>query len=192
VEEAGGFAEGAGSSVETRRLAYIPEYRVYNREREIERQERERKEKQWEEELNTAMRSAEEALRYESNSWRLAAIQSDPSSQGNLPRKGIYEIRELETTLLFNPLLIFDQTGQSLPMFSSSFSLFSNLSQLSKFTTSLAATLTSGGDIFLRQMSLVDRFDQCDSQSLSNAIDEIYRRIILARWMRSSKESLFD
>jgi hypothetical protein len=70
VEEASGFGEGAGSSVETRRLAYIPEYRVYNREREIERQERERKEKQWEEELNTAMRGAEEALRYESNSWR--------------------------------------------------------------------------------------------------------------------------
>jgi len=69
VEEASGLAEGAGSSVETRRLAYIPEYRVYNREREIERQERERKEKQWEEELNTAMRGAEEALRYESNSW---------------------------------------------------------------------------------------------------------------------------
>ncbi|KAH0956788.1 hypothetical protein HN011_009814 [Eciton burchellii] len=63
VEEASGFGEGAGSSVETRRLAYIPEYRVYNREREIERQERERKEKQWEEELNTAMRGAEEALR---------------------------------------------------------------------------------------------------------------------------------
>ncbi|KAL0125271.1 hypothetical protein PUN28_004419 [Cardiocondyla obscurior] len=62
-EEAGGFAEGAGSSVDTRRLAFIPEYRVYNREREIERQERERKEKQWEEELNTAMKGAEERLK---------------------------------------------------------------------------------------------------------------------------------
>ncbi|XP_011869611.1 PREDICTED: serine/threonine-protein kinase 32B isoform X2 [Vollenhovia emeryi] len=62
-EDAGGFAEGAGSSVDTRRLAYIPEYRVYNREREIERQERERKEKQWEEELNTAMKGAEERLK---------------------------------------------------------------------------------------------------------------------------------
>lgn len=47
-----------------RRLAYIPEYRVYNREREIERLERERKEKQWEEELNTAMKGAEERLKY--------------------------------------------------------------------------------------------------------------------------------
>lgn len=64
VEDAGGFAEGAGSSVDTRRLAYIPEYRVYNREHEIERQERERKEKQWEEELNTAMKGAEERLKY--------------------------------------------------------------------------------------------------------------------------------
>ncbi|KAG5311722.1 ST32B kinase, partial [Acromyrmex insinuator] len=62
AEDAGGFAEGAGSSVDTRRLAYIPEYRVYNREREIERQEREKKEKQWEEELNTAMKGAEERL----------------------------------------------------------------------------------------------------------------------------------
>lgn len=58
------FAEGAGSSVDTRRLAYIPEYPVYNREREIERQEREKKEKQWEEELNTAMKGAEERLKY--------------------------------------------------------------------------------------------------------------------------------
>lgn len=62
AEDAGLFAEGAGSSID-RRLAYIPEYRVYNREREIERQEREKKEKQWEEELNTAMKGAEEALR---------------------------------------------------------------------------------------------------------------------------------
>lgn len=37
---------------------------MYNREREIERQERERKEKQWEEELNTAMKGAEERLKY--------------------------------------------------------------------------------------------------------------------------------
>ncbi|XP_012534197.1 serine/threonine-protein kinase 32A [Monomorium pharaonis] len=57
------LVEGAGSSVESRRLAYIPEYRVYNREREIERQEREKKEKQWEEELNTAMKGAEERLK---------------------------------------------------------------------------------------------------------------------------------
>ncbi|KMQ93084.1 serine threonine-protein kinase 32b-like protein [Lasius niger] len=64
VEDAGGFAESAGSSLDTRRLAYIPEYRVYNREREIERLERERKERQWEEELNTAMKGAEERLKY--------------------------------------------------------------------------------------------------------------------------------
>ncbi|XP_011693003.1 PREDICTED: serine/threonine-protein kinase 32B [Wasmannia auropunctata] len=63
AEDASGFVEGAGSSVDTRRLAYIPEYRVYNREREIERQEREKKEKQWEEELNTAMKGAEERLK---------------------------------------------------------------------------------------------------------------------------------
>ncbi|KAL6432228.1 hypothetical protein ACFW04_006711 [Cataglyphis niger] len=62
-EDAGGFAEGAGSSLDMRRLAYIPEYRVYNREREIERLEREKKEKQWEEELNTAMKGAEERLK---------------------------------------------------------------------------------------------------------------------------------
>lgn len=40
---------------------------MYNREREIERQERERKEKQWEEELNTAMKGAEERLKYARN-----------------------------------------------------------------------------------------------------------------------------
>lgn len=54
-------ADGAGA--ELRGLAFIPEYRVYNRERELERQERERKERQWEEELNSAMMGAEERLR---------------------------------------------------------------------------------------------------------------------------------
>lgn len=63
VEDASGFIEGAGSSLDSRRLAYIPEYRVYNREREIERLEREKKERQWEEELNTAMKGAEERLK---------------------------------------------------------------------------------------------------------------------------------
>ncbi|OAD59016.1 Serine/threonine-protein kinase 32B, partial [Eufriesea mexicana] len=58
-----GLAEGAGPSSDLRRLAFIPEYRVYNREREMERQERERKEKQWEEDLNTAMKGAEERLK---------------------------------------------------------------------------------------------------------------------------------
>ncbi|KOX70765.1 Serine/threonine-protein kinase 32B [Melipona quadrifasciata] len=59
-----GLAEGAaGPSVDLRRLAFIPEYRVYNREREMERQEREKKEKQWEEDLNTAMKGAEERLK---------------------------------------------------------------------------------------------------------------------------------
>ncbi|GAB1862893.1 Protein kinase domain-containing protein [Camponotus japonicus] len=63
VEDASGFIEGAGSSLDSRRLTYIPEYRVYNREREIERLEREKKERQWEEELNTAMKGAEERLK---------------------------------------------------------------------------------------------------------------------------------
>ena len=54
---------GFGAATDATRLAYIPEYRVYNREREMERIERERKEKQWEEELNTAMMGAEERLR---------------------------------------------------------------------------------------------------------------------------------
>lgn len=67
AEDAGCFVEGAGPSLDTRRLAFIPEYRVYNREREIERQEREKKEKQWEEELNTAMKGAEERLKYARN-----------------------------------------------------------------------------------------------------------------------------
>lgn len=58
-----GFVEGAGPSVDFRRLTFIPEYRVYNREREMERKERERKEKQWEEDLNTAMKGAEERLK---------------------------------------------------------------------------------------------------------------------------------
>ncbi|XP_015188537.1 PREDICTED: serine/threonine-protein kinase 32A isoform X1 [Polistes dominula] len=52
-----------GNGMDLRRLAFIPEYRVYNREREIERLERERKEKQWEEELNTAMMGAEQTPR---------------------------------------------------------------------------------------------------------------------------------
>ncbi|KAG7201274.1 hypothetical protein KM043_004052 [Ampulex compressa] len=69
-EDVPGFAEGAGPSVDTRRLAFIPEYRVYNREREMERQERERKEKQWEEELNTAMMGAEERLRINQQAQR--------------------------------------------------------------------------------------------------------------------------
>ncbi|KAI4479718.1 hypothetical protein M0804_010768 [Polistes exclamans] len=52
-----------GNGMDLRRLAFIPEYRVYNREREMERLERERKEKQWEEELNTAMMGAEQTPR---------------------------------------------------------------------------------------------------------------------------------
>ncbi|XP_076636019.1 serine/threonine-protein kinase 32A [Colletes latitarsis] len=62
-EDALGHAEGAGPSVDVRRLAFIPEYRVYNREREMERKEMEKKERQWEEELNTAMMSAEKRLK---------------------------------------------------------------------------------------------------------------------------------
>lgn len=64
-EDAALNIEGAGpSSPLERRLAFIPEYPVYNREHEIERQEKEKKEKQWEEELNTAMMGAEESLEY--------------------------------------------------------------------------------------------------------------------------------
>ncbi|XP_043267799.1 serine/threonine-protein kinase 32B [Venturia canescens] len=60
----GNSGNGGGlASTDVTRLAYIPEYRVYNREREMERIEREKKEKQWEEELNTAMMGAEERLR---------------------------------------------------------------------------------------------------------------------------------
>ncbi|XP_031839299.1 serine/threonine-protein kinase 32A [Nomia melanderi] len=73
-EDGLGLAEGAGPSVDLRRLAFIPEYRVYNREREMERQERERKEKQWEEELNTAMLGAEQ---------RLKTKQQPPQRTGN-------------------------------------------------------------------------------------------------------------
>ncbi|CAK9806023.1 Serine/threonine-protein kinase 32B [Anthophora quadrimaculata] len=62
-ETAIGLVDAAGPSMDLRRLAFIPEYRVYNREREMERQERERKEKQWEKELNTAMKGAEERLK---------------------------------------------------------------------------------------------------------------------------------
>ncbi|XP_048507177.1 serine/threonine-protein kinase 32A [Athalia rosae] len=51
------------TGAELRGLAFIPEYRVYNRERELERQEREEKERLWEEELNSAMMGAEERLR---------------------------------------------------------------------------------------------------------------------------------
>ncbi|XP_058797881.1 serine/threonine-protein kinase 32A [Phymastichus coffea] len=50
--------DAASLAEEQRRLAFIPEYRVYNRERELERLERERKERLWEEELNTAMSQA--------------------------------------------------------------------------------------------------------------------------------------
>lgn len=60
----GNTGNGGGlATTDVTRLAYIPEYRVYNREREMERIEREKKEKQWEDELNTAMMSAEERLR---------------------------------------------------------------------------------------------------------------------------------
>ncbi|XP_012287724.1 serine/threonine-protein kinase 32B [Orussus abietinus] len=61
-------AEAGGPGIDVRRLAFIPEYRVYNRERELERQERERKERQWEEELDTAMKGAEERLRVKTQS----------------------------------------------------------------------------------------------------------------------------
>lgn len=59
-ESPGNNGESGGLASELRKLEFIAEYRVYNREKEIERMERERKERQWEEELNTAMMSAEE------------------------------------------------------------------------------------------------------------------------------------
>ncbi|XP_076245074.1 serine/threonine-protein kinase 32A isoform X3 [Calliopsis andreniformis] len=74
LEDPSGLAEAAGPSADLRRLAFIPEYRVYNREREMERQERERKEKQWEEELNTAMMGVDE---------RPNAKQQTPQRSGN-------------------------------------------------------------------------------------------------------------
>lgn len=44
-------------------LDLIPEYPIYNREREIEKKARELKEKKWEEELKIAMAEAEAKLR---------------------------------------------------------------------------------------------------------------------------------
>lgn len=57
-----GGEPGLGGEQRGRGLTFIPEYRVYNRERELERLERERKEHLWEEELNTAMSQAEPPL----------------------------------------------------------------------------------------------------------------------------------
>ncbi|OXU26471.1 hypothetical protein TSAR_009234 [Trichomalopsis sarcophagae] len=66
-----------------RRLAFIPEYRVYNRERELERLERERKERQWERELNTAMSQA-------STGEDDQQPQIDPSRLRCKPNQSIY------------------------------------------------------------------------------------------------------
>lgn len=57
------LAAEKGPVQEYRKLACIPEYLNFNREWELDKRERERKEKQWEEELNTAMRSADQRLR---------------------------------------------------------------------------------------------------------------------------------
>ncbi|KAK0165189.1 hypothetical protein PV328_003730 [Microctonus aethiopoides] len=53
-------------------LAFIPEYPIYNRERELEQRKREEKENEWEEELQIAMAKAEYKLRDSSerdNQW---------------------------------------------------------------------------------------------------------------------------
>ncbi|CAK9800040.1 Serine/threonine-protein kinase 32B [Anthophora plagiata] len=93
-ETAIGLVDAAGPSMDLRRLAFIPEYRVYNREREMERQERERKEKQWEKELNTAMKGAEERLKtkqqpVQRSGNRLTVSTSSVKSRINAsPRQG--------------------------------------------------------------------------------------------------------
>ncbi|XP_011312359.1 serine/threonine-protein kinase 32A [Fopius arisanus] len=51
------------NGIDSIKLAFIPEYLIYNREREIERREREMKEAEWEEELRRAMAHAETKLR---------------------------------------------------------------------------------------------------------------------------------
>lgn len=63
------LAAEKGPVQEYRKLACIPEYLNFNREWELERRERERKEKQWEEELNTAMKSADQRLRLKQQSF---------------------------------------------------------------------------------------------------------------------------
>ncbi|XP_067011228.2 serine/threonine-protein kinase 32B [Anabrus simplex] len=67
-------------------LHHLPDFRVYNRERELERRERERKERAWEEELLEAMKASEPAgtLRHKatgsSSPKRSASLCSDRSS----------------------------------------------------------------------------------------------------------------
>ncbi|XP_034951922.1 serine/threonine-protein kinase 32A isoform X2 [Chelonus insularis] len=58
-------ANGLGINVLTdpTSLAFIPEYPVYNRARELEQRQKEEKEKQWEEELKLAMAEAESKLK---------------------------------------------------------------------------------------------------------------------------------
>lgn len=63
------LAAEKGPAQEYRKLACIPEYLNFNREWELERRERDRKEKQWEEELNSAMRSADQRLRLKQQSF---------------------------------------------------------------------------------------------------------------------------
>ncbi|XP_051157596.1 serine/threonine-protein kinase 32A [Leptopilina boulardi] len=67
------LAAEKGPVQEYRKLACIPEYLNFNREWELDKRERERKEKQWEEELNTAMRSADQRLRLKQQSFSKTA-----------------------------------------------------------------------------------------------------------------------
>ncbi|CAB0031598.1 unnamed protein product, partial [Trichogramma brassicae] len=77
------------------RLAFIPEYRVYNRERELERQERERKERQWEEELNTAMNRPEPAAAAQSRRSGSFGIDASAGREARLHRREPRGVGEL-------------------------------------------------------------------------------------------------
>ncbi|XP_046835113.1 serine/threonine-protein kinase 32A isoform X1 [Vespa crabro] len=86
ADDAVKFAEGDG--MDLRRLAFIPEYRVYNREREMERLERERKEKQWEEELNTAMMGADETANRKEEQQQQEQQQRQQQQQQKAQKSG--------------------------------------------------------------------------------------------------------
>ncbi|XP_014220006.1 serine/threonine-protein kinase 32A [Copidosoma floridanum] len=111
-----GVGSGGGGCLDMqRRLAYIPEYRIYNRERELERLERERKEKLWEEELNTAMTRAELGIiaRQQMAEAR-SRLRAQPSIQEEEAPKVHPESQELQ----LQPRLL-DANASSSPMNSS-------------------------------------------------------------------------
>lgn len=65
IESPAMMANGPTSSIFTQDptgLVFIPDFPVYNRERELEQRLREEKEKQWEEELRIAMAESEKKL----------------------------------------------------------------------------------------------------------------------------------